>query len=240
MDRPSDPSQTPEPARHAKRELTLLRLDLHVHSTFSDGRDGVEDILEAAVEAGLDGIAITDHDTLEGSFEAESFVRERGLNLLVIPGVEVSTSDGHLLALGIRDLPPAGRSPEETIDFVRARGGISIVSHPYHPFRHAMYRIPACDAVEVFNSKYIFGLANILARREAARLGLPMVAGSDAHSARSVGLGVTIVSVGEEVDVMGAIRRGRVEIDGKRTPPAAFVGQMGRWAKRRLRTRTRR
>lgn len=237
MDRPSDPSQTPEPARHAKRELTLLRLDLHVHSTFSDGRDGVEEILEAAVSAGLDGIAITDHDTLEGSFEAERFVRERGLNLLVIPGVEVSTSDGHLLALGIRDLPPAGRSPEETIDFVRARGGISIVSHPYHPFRHAMYRIPACDAVEVFNSKYIFGLANILARREAARLGLPMVAGSDAHSARSVGLGVTIVTVGGEGDVMGAIREGRIEIDGKRTPPATFLGQMGRWVRKRLRGR---
>jgi predicted metal-dependent phosphoesterase TrpH len=201
------------------------------------GRDGVAEILEAAVEAGLDGNASTDHDTLEGPSRRE-FVRERGLNLLVIPGVEVSTPNGTPRPGG-SGISPAGRSPRRRSTSSQARGDL-IVSHPYHPFRHAMYRIPACDAVEVFNSKYIFGLANILARREAARLGLPMVAGSDAHSARSVGLGVTIVSVGEEVDVMGAIRRGRVEIDGKRTPPAAFVGQMGRWAKRRLRTRTRR
>jgi len=157
----------------------------------------------------------------------------------VVPGVEVSTSDGHLLALGVRELPPSGRSPEETIEFVRSRGGISIVSHPYHPFRHSMYRIPGCDAVEVFNSKFIFGLANFWARRGATRLGLPMVAGSDAHSARSVGLGVTIVTVGEDGDVLEAIREGRVEIDGKRTPPVAFLGQMGRWVKKQKRLRGR-
>jgi predicted metal-dependent phosphoesterase TrpH len=220
-----------------------LRFDLHVHSSCSDGRDGVEEILEAAVAKKLDGIAITDHDTLEGSFEAERIVRDRDLDLLVIPGVEVSTSGGHLLALGIRDLPPRGRSPEKTIEFVHDRGGIAIVSHPYHVFRHAMYRIPDCDAVEVYNSKYIFGIANWWARRKAERRGLPMVAGSDAHMAKTVGLGVTIVEVedGCEVsDVLAAIRAGRVKIDGRKTSPAVFVGQMIRWVKRHLGQRAKR
>ncbi len=161
-------------------------------------------------------------------------VQKRKLDLLVIPGVEVSTSDGHLLALGTRELPPRGRSPEETIEFVHRRGGIAIVSHPYHLFRHAMYRIPDCDAVEVYNSKYILGIANFWARRKAERLGLPMVAGSDAHVADAVGLGVTIVHLEDGGDVIGAIRAGKVEIDGRRTSPVVFVGQMIRWMKRRL------
>lgn len=219
-------------------EKKHLRLDLHVHSNCSDGRDGVEAILEAAVAKKLDGIAVTDHDSLDGSFLAEKIVQKRKLGLLVIPGVEVSTADGHLLALGMRELPPKGRSPEETIEFVHQRGGIAIVSHPYHLFRHAMYRIPPCDAVEVYNSKYIIGIANWWAKKKAERIGLPMVAGSDAHMAKTVGLGVTIVEVekGCEVsDILEAIRAGRVEIDGTKTSNAVFVGQMVRWIKRHLR-----
>jgi predicted metal-dependent phosphoesterase TrpH len=221
------------------KKASHLKFDLHVHSSCSDGRDGVEAILEAAVAKKLDGIAITDHDTLEGSFQAERIVRERDLDLLVIPGVEVSTTDGHLLALGVRELPPRGRRPEETIEFVHGRGGIAIVSHPYHVFRHAMYRIPDCDAVEVYNSKYIFGIANWWARRMAKRLGFPMVAGSDAHSAGTVGLGVTIVEVEDGGDVLAAIRAGRVKIDGRKTSPVVFVGQMIRWVKKRLRSKRR-
>lgn len=205
----------------------------------------MEAILEAAVEKKLDGIAVTDHDRLEGSFEAERIVQKKKLNLLVIPGVEVSTADGHLLALGTRELPPKGRSPEETIEFVRQRGGIAIVSHPYHLFRHAMYRIPPCDAVEVYNSKYIIGIANWWAKKKAERLGLPMVAGSDAHMAKTVGLGVTIVEVEDDGGndggvisaVLEAIRAGRVEIDGHKTSNAVFVGQTIRWIKRRLRSK---
>ena len=226
-------------------EKKHLRLDLHVHSSCSDGRDGVEAILEAAVEKKLDGIAVTDHDSLEGSFEAEKIVQKKKLDLLVIPGVEVSTADGHLLALGIKELPPKGRSPEETIEFVHQRGGIAIVSHPYHLFRHAMYRIPPCDAVEVYNSKYIIGIANWWAKKKAEKLGLPMVAGSDAHMAKTVGLGVTIVEVEDDGEndggvisaVLEAIRAGRVEIDGHKTSNAVFVGQAVRWIKRRLRSK---
>jgi hypothetical protein len=233
----------PDVKVQSQGERGRLRFDLHVHSIFSDGRDGVEAILEAAIEKKLDGIAITDHDNQEGSFLAERIVRERDLDLVVIPGVEVSTSDGHLLALGVRDLPPRWRSPEETIEFVHQRGGIAIVSHPYHLFRHAMFRVPPCDAVEVYNSKYIFGIANWWAKRKAERLGLPMVAGSDAHMAKTVGLGVTIVEVeddgGNDEGVVSAvlesIRAGRVEIDGTKTSPVVFVSQTVRWIKKRLR-----
>ncbi|MHC1594885.1 MAG: PHP domain-containing protein [Methanotrichaceae archaeon] len=211
-----------------------LRFDLHVHSSYSDdGKDGVEKILDVALRKRLDGISITDHDTLEGSFAARRLVEEKGLNLVVVQGAEVSTSEGHLLALGIEELPLIGRSPEETIEAIHRQGGIAIVPHPYHLFRHAIFRIPDCDAVEVYNSKHLLGVANAWARRVAKRRGLPMVAGSDAHIADTVGLGVTVIYV-EDGDVLEAIRAGRVKIEGRRTPPWVFVGQMERWVRRHV------
>ena len=201
-----------------------MRFDLHVHSNCSDGRDEVRTILRAAVKRGLAGLSITDHDTLQGSFKAQKIIREEKLELILIPGAEVTTSEGHLLCLGIEELPPRGQSPEETADMAREQGGIAIVPHPYHPFRHAIGRVPDCDAVEVYNSKHLFGIANARARREAKKRHLPMVAGSDSHFAATVGLGVTEIPASNAAEVVQAIRAGRTRVMGKRTPPQFFIG----------------
>ena len=201
-----------------------MRFDLHVHSNCSDGRDEVKTILQAARRRGLAGLSITDHDTLKGSQKALQIIREERLNLILIPGAEVTTTEGHLLVLGIEELPPRDRSPEETADLARELGGISIVPHPYHPFRHAIGRIPDCDAVEVYNSKHLFGIANARARRGAKKRGLPMVAGSDSHFAVTVGLGVTEIQAADAEAAVAAIRDGRTRVVGKRTPPRFFIG----------------
>jgi predicted metal-dependent phosphoesterase TrpH len=201
-----------------------MRFDLHVHSNCSDGRDEVKTILQAARRRGLAGLSITDHDTLKGSQKALQIIREERLNLILIPGAEVTTTEGHLLVLGIEELPPRDRSPEETADLAREQGGISIVPHPYHPFRHAIGRIPDCDAVEVYNSKHLFGIANARARRGAKKRGLPMVAGSDSHFAATVGLGVTEIQAADAEAAVAAIRDGRTRVVGKRTPPRFFIG----------------
>lgn len=151
-------------------------------------------------------------------------IREDNLDLILIPGAEVTTSEGHLLVLGIRDLPPRGLSPEETAEIAHEQGGIAIVPHPYHPFRHAIGRIPDCDAVEVYNSKHLFGIANSRALIEAKRRHLPTVAGSDSHFAATVGLGVTEIDAGDAEGAIDAIRAGRTRILGKRTPPRFFIG----------------
>ena len=153
-----------------------MRFDLHIHSCYSDGRDGVYNILKFATKRGLDGIAITDHNTLKGSIAAQRLIHDRKLEIILIRGAEITTSEGHLLALGVEDLPPRSRSPEETIEIIHDQGGISIVPHPYHLFRHALFRIPKCDAVEVYNSKHLFGISNAIAWHVALRRGLPMVA----------------------------------------------------------------
>ncbi len=201
-----------------------MRFDLHVHSNCSDGRDAVETILRAAVRRGLFGLSITDHDTLRGSEKAMRIIREEGLELVLIPGAEVTTSEGHLLCLGIEELPPRGLSPEETAELAREQGGIAIVPHPYHPFRHAIGRIPDCDAVEVYNSKHLFGIANARARMGARRRHLPMVAGSDSHFAATVGLGVTDIQAADAEEAVAAIREGRTRVIGRRTPPRFFIG----------------
>jgi len=201
-----------------------MRFDLHIHSNCSDGHDEVKTILKAAARRRLAGLSITDHDTLRGSEKARKIIKEQKLDLILIPGAEVTTAEGHLLVLGVRDIPPRGLSPEETTDLVHEQGGITIVPHPYHPFRHAIGRVPKCDAVEVYNSKHLFGIANARARREALRRGLPMVAGSDSHFADTVGLGVTEIDASDAKEAIDAIRAGRTRVVGKRTPPQFFIG----------------
>jgi predicted metal-dependent phosphoesterase TrpH len=201
-----------------------MKFDLHIHSNYSDGRDEVKTILKAAVRRRLAGLSITDHDTLRGSEKARKIIKEQKLDLILIPGAEVTTAEGHLLVLGVSEIPPRGLSPEETTDLVHEQGGITIVPHPYHPFRHAIGRVPKCDAVEVYNSKHLFGIANARARREALRRGLPMVAGSDSHFAETVGLGVTDIDASDAKEAIEAIRAGRTRIIGKRTPPQFFIG----------------
>ena len=201
-----------------------MRFDLHVHSNFSDGQDSVEAVLRAAVRRGLFGLSITDHDTLGGSQKALKIIREEKLDLVLIPGAEVTTSEGHLLCLGIEELPPRGLSPEETADLAREQGGIAIVPHPYHPFRHAIGRIPDCDAVEVYNSKHLFGIANARARMGARHRHLPMVAGSDSHVAATVGLGVTDIQAADAEEVVAVIREGRTRFGASGPIPSSSSG----------------
>ncbi|HSD58039.1 MAG TPA: PHP domain-containing protein [Methanotrichaceae archaeon] len=201
-----------------------MRFDLHVHSNYSDGHDDVKTILKAARKRGLDGIAITDHDSLGGSRAARRIIKDLKLKIILIPGAEVTTADGHLLVLGVEDIPKRGLTPEETTEIAHDLGGITIVPHPYHPFRHAIGRIPDCDAVEVYNSKHLFGIANARARLGAKKRKLPMVAGSDSHFAATVGLGVTRIDAEDDRGAVEAIRSGRTRIEGRRTPPRFFIG----------------
>lgn len=212
-----------------------LKLDLHVHTAHSyDGVDPVAETLRWARAAGLDGLAVTDHNTVAGLREAEG----AGSGLLVIPGVEVSTAEGHLLLLGVRETAPPGRPPEETIEWAVERGATIIAPHPFHPLRHPLGRVEGLrvHAVEAFNSRFITGWANRKAVHEIGRLRLPGVGSSDAHRARFVGRGVTEVEAdGRSVEaVLEAVRKGRTSWSGRRTPVSSYLGQLGRGNLRKI------
>ena len=108
------------------------KADFHVHSTYSrDGTTNVRAVLKRASTVGLDVVAITDHDDLRGSLTACELAGEYGVE--AIPGVEVSSSDGHILALFVRQPIPAGRPLIETLLRIRDQGGIAVAPHPVNP-----------------------------------------------------------------------------------------------------------
>ena len=201
-----------------------LTLDLHVHTNYShDGHDSVEKIIASAIAQKLDGIAICDHDTMDGSFAAREYVADNHLDLIIIPGMEVTTSKGHLLVLGIEEKIEEGLSPAETIKIAREMNDtvVIIVPHPFHPFRHSIGNVQSgIDAIEIYNSRFFTGLGNKIARITAARNNITAVAGSDAHSADCVGLATVIVETEPDPKaILRAIQQGKVRLNScKRTP----------------------
>ena len=218
----------------------MLSADLHIHTACSgDGESQVAEVLTAARAAGLDVIAITDHDTTEGCAIAVGLSPD----ILVIPGVEVTTMQGHLLVLGASGPIPKGLDVLETITLAHTLGGVAIIPHPFHRYRHGVglkmkEALRAADAIEVFNSRYILGGANRRAFRWARRLGKPMIAGSDAHHCRYVGYGRTLIDAELTIEgVLEAIRMGRTQPAGKRTPVRTYTKQSLRNSWRKLKCR---
>jgi predicted metal-dependent phosphoesterase TrpH len=120
-------------------ENVTVRIDPHVHSEASyDGHEPVELILEHAADIGLDAVVITDHDVCSESVRAAELAAEYGL--IGIPGVEVSTAHGHLLAIGVDSMPPHRVPYDETVEWIHDHGGVAIVPHPFQRSRHGVRR----------------------------------------------------------------------------------------------------
>lgn len=205
-----------------------IRIDPHVHSSASyDGEEPAELLLEQATEIGLDGIVVTDHDVIHESVRAAELAPLYGL--VGIPGVEVSTANGHLLAIGITELPPRGAPMDTTIQWVRQRGGVAIIPHPFQRSRHGIRKRyldnVRPDAIETYNSWAFSGLRNRRAQRYAIQHEYPGVAGSDAHKVGYVGRAYTKLELelrGRDAitadAVLAGIRGGATDIQGRRTP----------------------
>ncbi|MFC4358699.1 PHP domain-containing protein [Halobium salinum] len=222
----------------------MLSVELHAHSALSyDGRDPVELLLEQAAAVGLDALAVTDHDEIDASVAAAERAPEYGL--VGIPGMEVTTAAGHLLAFGIDELVPAGLPFDETLDRIRDLGGVAVVPHPFQKSRHGVAphvsrdQLASADAIETYNSRLLTGVANRRADRFAVRRGLPTTAGSDAHIAEMVGQAVTEVGTDERsaAAILDAIVDGRASVNGSRTPWRVSARQAAGGAKRRVRHR---
>jgi predicted metal-dependent phosphoesterase TrpH len=218
----------------------MLTCDLHIHTNFSrDGESSVEEIIRRAELVGLDAIAITDHDTIEGVRAALAV----DTDVLIIPGIEISTRQGHLLALGTMVQYPPGMDVLDTITLARSQGALLVLPHPYHMWRHGVARhfrtaVSAVDAVETFNSRYIVGAANRKAAKVARRLHKPVVGGSDAHNARYVGYGKTLVNASPDVmSILSAIRNGESAATGRMTPLRTYTRQSLRNTWKKLKRR---
>ena len=204
-----------------------ISVDLHVHSEGSyDATDPVELLLEQARAIGLDAIAVTDHDSIEESLRAARLAPRYGL--VGVPGVEVSTAQGHLLAVGVEERPASYRSLAATVERIRDLGGAAVVPHPFQRTRHGVRKrdIAPCDAIEVYNPWLFTGYRNRRARTFARARDYPGVAASDAHDAAFIGRAYTDIEL--ETDrpnaeltsdhVVRAIESGSTRIHGRRKP----------------------
>ena len=165
------------------------RLDLHVHSVHSpDGHATIDELVARARPAGLDGFALTDHNTLQGHARLAELARAHP-DLTLLPAVEVSTRDGHLLVYGLAELPPLGQPLLATVEWVIARGGIPVPSHPFrrvHGVGGAQARtlpVPALETINGHNGAW----GNARAAEVAASRNLASTGGSDAHRVVELG-----------------------------------------------------
>jgi len=195
-----------------------LKIDLHVHTCYShDSIITLEEVVAYSKKRGLDGIAITDHDTLHGALKLT-----RESELIIIPGVEITTRQGHVLALNITTPISPRLGLSETIQRIHDAGGIAVAPHlttvgkaglglrqvtqTLHP-----------DAIEVINSTaFPYFLSTYLSRRLAVELSLPQTAGSDSHIPQTIGMAYTVIDADPEVDeIIRGIKRGATIPTGK-------------------------
>jgi len=173
----------------------MIKLDLHIHSKYSeDGAGDPKDIIKNLKRRGLHGMAITDHNSVEGGLKA---LKVAPKNFIVIPGVEISTHDGHIIALDIKENIPRGLSAEETVEKIIDLGGTPIVPHLFRnmsgiqleKFKVIRNKI---SAIEVFNSCSV-PHTNLKTVKIAKEFDLGGTGGSDSHDPKYVGYGYTTV-----------------------------------------------
>ncbi len=186
-----------------------LKIDLHVHTTGSrDAFVELQQLPSIIKERGLDGVAITNHDVFTEAVASE---------VIMIPGIEVSTREGHVIGLGVSSPIAKGRPADETILMIHRAGGVAVIPHPFDPLSPSVNLSKLRsrpEAIETINSDALFfGLSAKLAKRAAERLELPMVAGSDSHIPETVGDAYTLINSNSSKveDILNAIRAGSVQ-----------------------------
>ncbi|MCD6241278.1 PHP domain-containing protein [Candidatus Bathyarchaeota archaeon] len=192
----------------------MIRIDLHVHTLYSgDSNISPKMLIEQLnINPTVKAVAITDHDTIEG-YKHVKKLAEAYEGLLVIPGVEVSTFEGHINVLGVEEMPKYPLSAEELIDFARERQAVVVIPHPYRVcgLGDNAKKLDA-DAIETLNYR-ASKAENKLAERLARELNLPGVAGTDAHRPNQLFKVYTEVDADPDVNsILKAIRNGAVRI----------------------------
>ncbi|MEM1245264.1 MAG: STAS domain-containing protein [Acidobacteriota bacterium] len=203
----------------------MNRADIHVHTTYSDGAATPEDVLNYyAANSEMRVLAITDHDTMDGAFRAQRF-KEQNEDLFghidLIIGEEVSSREGHILGLYLKEWIPPGMSAADTVTAIHSQGGIAIAAHPYTSWMKFMglegvgdliLELPF-DAIETRNANF----TEVFANRHAAKMavGQAEVGASDAHFLDAVGLCYTDFPGENGADFRRAIEASKTVAGGR-------------------------
>ena len=200
----------------------MFKMDSHIHSEYSpDSKSKLEDIFKVAKKKDIEIIGISDHNTVEGSKKAQKLAKN--YDLLVIPSIEVSTLEGHVLGFGCEENIKRDLQAAETIDLIHDQGGLAIIPHPYCFYRHGLlckenYKELKIDAIETKNARFIIGYCNNKAKKLSKKENLPGLGASDAHFYKFVGDCYSKIDCEKEIDsVLKSIKKAKVEALGKGT-----------------------
>ncbi len=209
-----------------------LKLDLHVHTERSpDAFTKIGQLAQLCKKAGVDGLAITDHNTT---------VLEVPDGIPVVPGIEVSSKDGHVIGLGVSVGIPRGLTADATIREIQRLGGLAVIPHPYDLWRSSvkpdMLNIRP-DAIEVVNSSSLLHSVTWKRAREfATRERLSIVAGSDSHIPQTLGMAFTELQTDSKdvKSVVEAIRSGFTVPSGRPINAGHRITKLVLQARKRL------
>jgi len=221
------------------------RADLHIHTLASDGVSSVAEILDHAQNrAGLDVIAITDHERIDAAHAARAMAIARGMKLQVIVGEEVTTRGGHVVALFIEERIRPWGSLKDTVAKIHEQGGLAIIAHPLVPYplcasARSIRRLLADpnpiyhpDGIEAFNPTTAGMRWGGRAPQFVAETGVAALGASDAHRAEHVGQALTTFEGSSADDVRRAIVERTSGWEGSthewKTQFATFRRQMGK------------
>jgi predicted metal-dependent phosphoesterase TrpH len=212
-----------------------IRLDLHIHTVYSfDGSIEPSGLRDICAQRGLDGVAVTDHNSLQGGLAFASELPD----LVIIPGEEIRSREGEIIGLFLKEEIQPGLPAPETLRLIHDQGGLAIIPHPFDYVkltRMSSRRLNELrehiDAIEAINGKPRYWGANKRARIFANGLNIPVTAGSDAHSLDHVGLVYTeMEEFSGPTEFMDSV--GGATLFGSRYSP--WASQLDRW-KARLR-----
>lgn len=216
--------------------LAMGRADLHMHTNASDGKPAVGALLNFVRDQRphLTAIAITDHDTLDSTLWAYESAHLYPFD--VIPGVEVSSRDGHVLALWVTTPIPAHMNLADTVSAIHEAGGLAVLAHPFHFFLQTHFKAALrhwqrpevllqanIDAIEGHNAGVGGWGCNALAQNVARKIGVSLVAGSDAHTLGAIGSSTTRYPGRSAIDLRHALITGTTIAEGRLWPIKEYV-----------------
>jgi predicted metal-dependent phosphoesterase TrpH/glycosyltransferase involved in cell wall biosynthesis len=243
-----------DPAVWARiKDRPLIDVDLHMHTDHShDCATPVEHLLATARDEGFGAIAITDHNEVSGALEAAGKAAEFGIKVIVAEEIKTA-SQGEVIGLFLQEKIPRGMTLRETVDAIKAQGGLVYVPHPFDrmhavpDYEHLLTILDDVDAIETYNPRVAIGSFNEEAERFAAKYRIVRGAGSDSHVAAGLGsVRITMHDFDGPQEFLESLRHAEIRtkpgtllyvqalkfLETKATPPAARRARRARRVRR--------
>lgn len=213
--------------------------DVHIHTHYSDGKPTVREVLDYVEnQTDLDVVAIADHDTMEGAFEAKELMQSEKYNFDLILAEEITSTSGHILGLFLKEEIKGGLSAEETVNEIHRQNGLAVAVHPfektrwnnrdrpmmngvgYRTLRQIGHRF---DGIEVINATPTLGDENFRALLINKLLMQSEMGDSDAHILEAIGKGYTLFEGKTAKDFRKAITQHQTRAMSNRWTVLALV-----------------